>query len=275
MPSFRASFCVTVHILYPSDPYNPRQADDFYERERLAANAATINTSVFSLEEFEAGRWQVKPPLRAGATVVYRGWMLRAAAYERLAEQVARDGARLLTSPSQYALTHHLPAWYRLLEEFTPSTRFFVTPEDAIRELDGEPGPFFVKDWVKSLSTGRGSVAQRASDITQIASDLERYRGSLEGGLCVRDFESFVEGSEHRYFVVKAQVFSPTDATPDVVRTAATRVSSPFFAVDVVTRTDGVQRVVELGDGQVSDLKEWSLARFQRVLGALAASESM
>ncbi|NJK46691.1 MAG: hypothetical protein HC933_22755 [Pleurocapsa sp. SU_196_0] len=97
-----------MHILYPSDPYNPRQADDFYERERLAANAATIKTSVFSLEGFEAGRWQVNTPLEAGATVVYRGWMLRASAYESLAELVARDGARLLTSPNQYTLTHHL-----------------------------------------------------------------------------------------------------------------------------------------------------------------------
>ncbi|NJK46690.1 MAG: ATP-grasp domain-containing protein [Pleurocapsa sp. SU_196_0] len=45
--------------------------------------------------------------------------------------------------------------------------------------------------------------------------------------------------------------------------------------MDVVMRTDGVQRVVELGDGQVSDLKEWSLARFQRVLEALAAIVSV
>jgi hypothetical protein len=260
-----------VHLLYPSDPGHPLQADDFYEDERRSANAAHMKTSVFSLEEFEAGRWQVKPSLESGETVVYRGWMLRASAYVTLAEMVARDGARLLTSPSQYTLTHHLPGWYGLLEEFTPRTRFFATSVDATRELANEPGPFFVKDWVKSLSTGRGSVAQRVSDITRIASELERYRGSLEGGLCVRDFESFVEASEQRYFVVNAQVFSPTDDTPDVVRTAATLVSSPFFAVDVVTRTDGVRRVVELGDGQVSDLKEWSLARFQRVLEALEA----
>ena len=36
----------------------------------------------------------------------------------------------------------------------------------------------------------------------------------------------------------------------------------PFFSVDVATRADGILRVVEIGDGQVSDLVGWESARF-------------
>ena len=37
---------------------------------------------------------------------------------------------------------------------------------------------------------------------------------------------------------------------------------SRFFSVDVAKRDDGVLRVVEVGDGQVSDLVGWSVERF-------------
>ncbi len=41
---------------------------------------------------------------------------------------------------------------------------------------------------------------------------------------------------------------------PEIVGTCAERVPSKFFSVDVARRQDGLLRVVEVGDGQVSDL---------------------
>jgi hypothetical protein len=51
-------------------------------------------------------------------------------------------------------------------------------------------------------------------------------------------------------------------AVPDVVTRVAGRIPSPFFSVDVIRRSDGVPRVVEVGDGQVSDLVGWSADAF-------------
>jgi len=43
---------------------------------------------------------------------------------------------------------------------------------------------------------------------------------------------------------------------PKIVQTIAPRIDSPFFSVDVVLSTDGTPRLIELGDGQVSDRKQ-------------------
>jgi hypothetical protein len=51
-------------------------------------------------------------------------------------------------------------------------------------------------------------------------------------------------------------------AIPEIVRTCAERLPSKFFSVDVAQRADGVLRVVEVGDGQVSDLVGWSPKAF-------------
>jgi hypothetical protein len=42
----------------------------------------------------------------------------------------------------------------------------------------------------------------------------------------------------------------------------ARRIGSAFFSVDVAMRADAVLRVVEIGDGQVSDLVGWDATRF-------------
>lgn len=253
-----------MRLLYPASPLDPRQADDFFELERAAARAAGLATALW-LEESK----RISPVLSAGEVVVYRGWMLRAPEYARLQTLVEAAGARLLAPLEMYTCTHHLPEWYGLLEEFTPQTRFFENAAAAVAALAADSGPFFIKDWVKSLSSARGSMAAHPAQIAEIAAELSSYRGSLEGGLCVRDVEALDETTEQRFFVVDGEVMARSGAIPEIVRSAALRISSAFFTIDLIRRSDGVLRIIELGDGQVSDLKHWTLEEFTRVLKRL------
>jgi hypothetical protein len=92
---------------------------------------------------------------------------------------------------------------------------------------------------------------------------MQQFRGEIEGGLCVRRVEPFVADSERRYFVLDGKAFSANgDPVPPLVETVAPRIPSRFFSVDVICRTDGVMRIVEIGDGQVSDLVGWSAGAF-------------
>ena len=195
--------------------------------------------------------------------------MLRAPEYAQLQKLVEESGARLLAPLEMYTRTHHLPEWYALLEEFTPRTRFFEDAQAAVSALEVESGPFFVKDWVKSLSSARGSIAANAAEISEIANELGNYRGSLEGGLCVREVETFDTATEDRFFVVSGEVFARSGIIREIVQIAASRISSEFFTIDAVRRSDGVWRIIELGDGQVSDLKDWTLEQFMPVLTRL------
>ena len=45
----------------------------------------------------------------------------------------------------------------------------------------------------------------------------------------------------------------------------ARAIASPFFSVDIARRRDGVERIVEIGDGQVSDLVGWSIERIVEI----------
>ena len=254
-----------VHFLFPSHPLHASVIDDAFADQRAAAEALGFTTSLCSDDVLDA-----RKPLRnvpAGGTVVYWGWMMTGPQYERLSAAVVAAGAVPLTSPAQYLSAHHLPNWYPRIADLTPETVVLDVDADLEAELRRLAwDAFFVKDYVKSLKTSVGSVVRDPATIGTVVAEMRRFRGDIEGGLCVRRLEPFVEGTERRYFVVRVKPYAANDdPVPDIVRAAAGRIAGPFFSIDVAQRVDGVPRVVEIGDGQVSDLVGWTPRRFYEV----------
>jgi hypothetical protein len=255
-----------VHFLFPSDPFRTKQPDEFYAAELAAIRAVGFDASVVSLEDLQAGSFRAFPALPA-TTVTYRGWMLSPADYQALVSSISQSGAQLLTNAASYLATHHLPNWYPLIAEFTPETRIFPPDVDLTAELRSLDWPaYFIKDYVKSLKTSVGSCISRPEDATTVAAEMRRFRGTIEGGFCVRRVESFLPETEQRYFVLDSVPHSSTGTVPPIVSECAQRIKSRFFSVDVVRRADGVLRVVEIGDGQVSDLVGWTPEQFALIL---------
>lgn len=93
---------------------------------------------------------------------------------------------------------------------------------------------------------------------------MKKYRGTIEGGICVRRVEKFIPESEQRYFVINHQVFAANcdRQIPDIAIECSKRIESNFFSIDLIDSQDGTQRIVEVGDGQVSDLVGWSIERY-------------
>jgi len=79
----------------------------------------------------------------------------------------------------------------------------------------------------------------------------------VEGGVCIRKFEELLPETEERYFVLQGKAFARCGDVPALVNEIAGRISSPFFSVDTVFAASGELRLIELGDGQVSDRKQW------------------
>ena len=256
-----------MRLLYPDDPLDQRVPDGLYLREYEIARARGLDASIFSFEDFERGRFSPRPRPVPGDRVLYRGWMLNLSGYARLTQVIAEFSAQMIISTENYRAAHHLPSWYPLVKSSTAETLIceenadFV---DALRETNW-PG-YFVKDYVKSLNTGAGSLVKTPEEIRRVVSELKKYRGEVEGGVCVRCKEDYVSGSERRYFVAGGLAFSAAGDVPAAVAACATLVPSPFFSVDTALRTDGVPRIVEIGDGQVSDRKEWSAEKLVEVL---------
>lgn len=254
-----------MHFVYPRDPLQPRLPDELFRAEAQAFQAAGHSVSLIDTDALAGGPARIGPPIEAGAMAAYRGWMLTPPEYQALVDSLAGQGALPLTTREQYLSAHYLPHWYPLLADLTPETVVLDPDGDlerALREL-GWPR-FFVKDYVKSLKTSVGSVVERPEDIGTVVAEMRRYRGTIEGGLCVRRFEPFAPDTERRFFVLDGVVHGadPDLPVPEIARECAGRLGSPFFSVDVAQTAGGTDRIVEVGDGQVSDLVGWSPERF-------------
>ncbi|MDC0832449.1 ATP-grasp domain-containing protein [Geitlerinema sp. CS-897] len=220
----------------------------------ISTHSATENPGTAYLEEKE--------------TVLYRGWMLKKEDYRTFESLVLQKNARLFTSSSSYLATHHLPNWYDRLSLYTPETVAIADLETAENVLESLAwNKYFIKDFVKSVKTSIGSVITDSHELPKIIDEMMRLRGEIEGGLCIRRFEEFIPHTEFRYFAIEGEPFSPNrQPCPEPVWFAAKRIQSPFFSIDIAQRTDGVLRIVEIGDGQVSDRTGWSCDRFVEVL---------
>ena len=95
--------------------------------------------------------------------------------------------------------------------------------------------------------------------------------------LALREYEPWQQESEVRYFYCRGHWLSPEQdmAPPAWLTEIEARVDSPFYSVDVIQHQDGTWRLVEIGDGQVSDLVgAWQGERFAALMLAALAGEA-
>lgn len=263
----RTELKTAIQLLFLADPFSRKLPDSAYLEEYEAAQAAGIPCSLISYESIdEGGVFRPFPALLPELPVVYRGWMMPIDKYKRLYQLIVGAKRTLLTDPGHYLQCHHLPLWYRSVQDMTPDTLILTEGDDFKEALaDKSWAQYFVKDYVKSLTTGRGSVAKDADEVREIVNLIKAYRDEIEGGVCIREFEDFVPATEERYFVYQGRAYGREGLVPDIVREVACRISAPFYSVDIVMNSAGKHRLVELGDGQVSDLKQWPISTFMKI----------
>jgi len=258
---------LNMRILYPFNPLNPKEVDEPYQEEFHLLKTMGFNCSLFDFASLEAGEFNPKPNLKSGEKILYRGWMLNPEHYQKLVQYIEKKGSIPVTNSENYLKCHHLPGWYAVCEGFTPETRFFNKNKqlkDKIQALAWDA--YFVKDFVKSNSTAKGSIALSADEAIEIIELIETYRGEIEGGIAIRRVEKYKNNTEVRYFVFNGKVYSPNDTIPDIVLKIAAQLDAPFYAMDVIQRQDSEYRLVEIGDGQVSDKKTWTTDTFVQML---------
>ena len=192
---------------------------------------------------------------------IYRGWMLSNNEYDILESLIKNKNCTLLTNKDNYYQSHYLFNQYQNKDnvsgtsQYTPETVFSseIDLDNTLNKLNWNS--FFVKDYVKSLTTERGSIANSKDEVKEILSLIKYYRGSIEGGISLRKVEQFIENTEVRYFVLNGKVHSPNEKQHDILKNINKIHTQPFFSVDVILDENGKEWIVEIGDGQVSDLK--------------------
>ena len=250
-----------MHFIYPCLPYQPRTVDPLWAPEYEWARAQGLATGLVDMDNDKVWFPTSARPARA----LYRGWMLTAAEYERLAQLLP-----LVVLPAEYLSSHQATGWYHEVAAHTFPSRFLTEPV----ELDFSAGQrYFVKGLVKSF--GNDSVVATSS---HLASFWQRHELPVGTPLFVRDYTELKPASERRFLVVRGQAFGAGGAVLPVSLQAGVAALRPrlFYSFDVAETLTGQPMLVEVGDGQVSDLKEWPVTEFgQLVLQALAEANDI
>lgn len=259
-------------LLFPADVLRPRRVDDHFAPEAEAARELGIPYVLVDHDALTSGaaaRAVAKVP---EGEAVYRGWMLTSAEYAAFEEALAARGTTLRTTAAQYRTAHELPGWHKALEPVTPAAEWTVGPEraafDEARRRLGV-GPAVLRDYTKSMKhywheAVHIPVLEDGDAAWRVASRfLELRADDFTGGFVLRRFETFT-GAEVRTWwrdgtcrLVGAHPDTPdaplTEPALDEVTPLVEALALPFVTVDLVRHEDGRWRVVELGDGQVSD----------------------
>lgn len=243
-------------FIYPSDYFDKKMVDEVYAEEMKSLVNAGFKAIVYNPSKRKSLEIN-------GDVCIYRGWMLSDAEYDELEAFVHASEAKLLTNKKMYFKSHYMPNWYETLSSFTPKTLVIERQQlDEIKSIAEDSGwsDFFVKDYVKSLTTKQGSIAHGINEVSDIISKIETLR-TIEGGICLREVHNFVESSEIRYFVLNGIIHSPNNLEiPDIAVEISKLINLPFYSLDIIHDYSGKEWLVEIGDGQVSSYKDpWSL----------------
>ncbi|MEU1681472.1 ATP-grasp domain-containing protein [Micromonospora zamorensis] len=262
-------------LLVPADPLRPRHPDEHFAAEARAARAAGMDVAVVDHDALARGGdvRRAVASVSSSGPAVYRGWMLRSEQYAVFAETLAERGVVLRTGADQYQRAHELPGWYAALAPVTPPSVWTTGSEradfDRARAELGA-GPAVLRDYSKSMKHYWDAAAfipdlEDGAAAWGVASRfLELRDDDFVGGLVLRRFERFASTEVRTWWIDGACVLigahpdSPDDSAPVEVDLAPVApliggLGLPFVTVDLALRADGVWRVIELGDGQVSD----------------------
>jgi hypothetical protein len=253
-----------MQILFPHNPLNEKQADEPFQNEYHRLKSMGVTCSLFDYDALIRNELTPKPQINWGDAVLYRGWMLTPPTYEKFSSMIGDKGGKMLTSPSNFILSHHLPQWYTMFVHLTAET-VFIQSEENLKEMAEKLGwgQFFVKDYVKSNYNEIGSIATSPQEVIEIVNIIKQHRGGIEGGISLRRVEEYIPKTEQRYFVFNRKPYAPDGGNvPELVVEISKKHPAVFFSVDVAQRVDGVFRLIEIGDGQVSDKKEWGVEGF-------------
>lgn len=258
-------------LLVPADPLRPTRPDAHFAPEAAAARDAGHRVAVVdhdALARGDADPAVAKVPAEDDA--VYRGWMLRSEHYAAFARALGHRGVVLRTSADQYRTAHEFPGWYADFQRLTPESvwteGFGRDRFDRARERLRD-GPAVLRDYTKSMKHHWHEAAYipdlaDAEAAWNVARRFTQLRDDdATGGFVLRRFEPFTSTEVRTWWVDgTCALIGPHPDTPNAVPDAPDLTAiGPlvrhlrFATVDLARREDGAWRVVELGDGQVSD----------------------
>lgn len=279
-----------MKILFPSEPFSPREVDSSFKSEYEAAKLVGFEVFLFDHDKL-VGETVFKSniPVAPGEqyeTIILRGWMLKQEQYLVLDGNLRGNGYSLINTQTEYLNCHYFPEAYKHINEHTSKSWWSNTWSEHPYANGEEPhwgpvrnmlgGDIIIKDYVKS-EKGNPDLFILSKELTneEFSSRVERFieaRGKLfNKGLVFKSVEKLKkyqeQPNEWRMFFLNhklvicnqnsdnpVSVTAPSSQTIELFESLAKNIESNFFTMDIAEKEDGSWMILELGDGQVSGL---------------------
>lgn len=261
------------NFIYPSNPFDSKKVDETFEEEYNAVKIyfSPLLIDVDQLNEAKSFQKILNVEDFKDTQYIYRGWMLTPENYQLLESGLQ---GQLKVSTQEYLSHHYLPNWYDKIDIFTPKS-IITTEDNAVNDFNKSGwSQAFVKDYVKSLKTGKGSIVDSSADLARAFKDMKHYRGFIEGGIILREVHDFNPETELRFFVIDSKLQSPVESISEnqlnlLVSVINLFPGSFFYSIDLIKDKSGKDWLVEIGDGQVSDCVGWDVDKFAKALSVV------
>lgn len=270
-----------ANLIYPEDMVFPNKVDYSFVQESKESQKSGILVSLLAEDFNQKGERSFRIKRAHEGNSLLRDWMHTPSEYAAIFNAAKRSGVNLVTTPSQYMSAHYLPGWYSIFSDYTPKSTWRIKSDQRgnvaenylPREVDT---PLIVKDFVKSRKHEWDTACyvpnpESLGKVVNRFFELHEYEGTtIEGGMVFREFEEFDSSvGEIRCWWVNGKLvlesphpntdFANFTVDPSLTKTLAPlveKLGNPFISMDIAVRGDGVMRVMEIGDGQVSGLVE-------------------
>jgi hypothetical protein len=280
-------------FLFCNDYFDKTQPDSDYTEEYLYVKKMGIPVYLFSLESFLESKKLSITAADKPTTLIYRGWMITYEQYSALYSLLLDKGLSLINTPEQYRQCHHLPSWYDMLADNTAKSVWTqgIPSETEITQLLKPFGnnALIVKDFVKSRKHEweEACFIPCANDIAhaiQVVNIFVQRQGEdLIGGVVLREYLPLRPQGTHeksgmpiskevRAFCLRHEPFAyiqywsgkkslDTSEYQNLINKCNT-LNSDFYVIDMAQKENGEWVIIEVGDGQVSGLQDFSVTSF-------------
>ena len=231
-----------------------------------------------------------KRPTSTPQKVFWIGYVPKYDLYCEVQRLLSEKNLTLINSPVEFSQSEYFDQFYALIKDFTIESGIAQTIEEA-RGIANKLGyPVFLKGTIQSLKKfgWENCIAQNEEELLEIFQKLKTEKDFSLGKIIIRKFVDLVyrsiggngipQAHEYRYFVLNEKIigssfywngenpFSISDDEKvklnEKVITVAKSVKVPFISVDVGETTKDDWKIIEIGDGQFSDIRNISPLTF-------------
>lgn len=250
-----------ANIVFSALPYtktiDPMWADEYEYAKAIGLGVCLYSSEDEKLHYEKDGEWHVTTPAsrfseRMRGYTLYRGWMLTFKEYHKLSGM-----NNMIVPVDEYISSHECYGWVDQIPTYTFRTEYHPAPLSGLTFDKGQR--YFVKGASKSF--GDLSFINSVEDVIRLLTSERIADGDT---LCVRDYIELSKQPESRFFVVRGEAIGSKGTSLPESLTDALKELKPrtLYSLDVAYTLDGTPIIVEIGDAQVSDLKEWTVKDF-------------